>query len=399
MRPSRGALWCLLLSILGIALSGYLFFIHLGLMRGELLGGPVCGGTGAFNCHAVTAGAWGSFLGMPLALWGILGYLTVFALAVLALDSAELAGPVAVLIFLLSLLFVLVDVGLFFLMAFVIQFYCAFCLLTYAVNVALLVCAARSLNRPLPHAIAAAGPSLQALMPSRARPAVGVFWGILLVGMVGTVGVHLSTTFVSRGNMGAMRKQMRDFLAKQPRVTIDTTGDPVLGQPGGWLQIVEFSDFLCPACQRSSRLNPIILASHRRDAALVFKHYPLDTSCNARIQNMLHPGACTVAAVSECVHLQGKFWAFHDLVFAKGHDYNVGAVEKDVAKLGIDMDQYHACMAAGRGLEAVQRDIAEAQKIGVLSTPTYIINGVPMAGGINPMIFEDFLAVLRENDR
>ena len=57
MRASRAPAWCLVLSLLGIGLCAYLFLLHLGLQRGELLGGPVCSVSGALNCHAVTGGS------------------------------------------------------------------------------------------------------------------------------------------------------------------------------------------------------------------------------------------------------------------------------------------------------------------------------------------------------
>ena len=73
MLSTRGSSWCVLFGVVGLGLAGYLVYLHLGLLRGELLGGPACG-SGAFNCHAVTAGAWGTVLGVPLAFWGIIGY-------------------------------------------------------------------------------------------------------------------------------------------------------------------------------------------------------------------------------------------------------------------------------------------------------------------------------------
>ena len=67
MRMQRGAAWCLVLSLIGLGLAGYLTVLHLGLLRGELLGGAVCGASGALNCHVVTGGPWGKVLGMPPA--------------------------------------------------------------------------------------------------------------------------------------------------------------------------------------------------------------------------------------------------------------------------------------------------------------------------------------------
>ena len=85
---ARALIVCLLFSLIGIGLSGYLSFLHLGVLRGELLGGAACSSSGLFNCHAVTAGAWGSLFGIPLSIWGITGYLSVLSIALLGRQSA-----------------------------------------------------------------------------------------------------------------------------------------------------------------------------------------------------------------------------------------------------------------------------------------------------------------------
>jgi protein-disulfide isomerase len=106
-----------------------------------------------------------------------------------------------------------------------------------------------------------------------------------------------------------------------------------------------------------------------------------------------------VAAAAECAHSQGRFWGFHDLIFERGGIYNIGHLERDAERLGLDMARFRACLQSGEGMEAVKRDIAEAVKIGVPSTPTYVINGVPMVGMLNPATFEEMAAVLREARR
>ncbi|MBI3330972.1 MAG: hypothetical protein HYZ96_02540, partial [Candidatus Omnitrophica bacterium] len=134
MRPARGAAWCVALSLIGLGLSGYLVFVHVGLMRGELLGGTACSAAGSvFNCHAVASGPWSTVLGMPLALWGALGYLAAFALALWTRQAGADAVHGVTLLVLPAALFVAIDLALFTLMAVVIRVYCLFCLLTYAV--------------------------------------------------------------------------------------------------------------------------------------------------------------------------------------------------------------------------------------------------------------------------
>jgi protein-disulfide isomerase/uncharacterized membrane protein len=398
MRPARGIGLCLFLSLVGIGLSGYLLFLHLGLLRGELLGGAACTDSGLFNCHAVTSGTWGSFLGIPLALWGILGYITVLALALLGAQSTEWARHALTLLFLLAALFVGIDLVLFGLMVFVIRFYCLFCLLTYAVNLSLLVVLARSLAYPWPGALRYGGAALVALLPTRARPAAWLFWGMIVLGLAGAGGLHASTTFLSRGTLGNVRNQLREVVLKQPRVSLEVAGDPRIGSPNAPLQLVEFSDFLCPACQRASKLNTIILANHRRDASFVFKHYPLDTTCNDKIQRMVHPNACQASAATECAHEQGRFWALHDHLFRKlkGTQYNVAELERDAEASGLSMTAFRECLQSGRGMEAVKRDIAEAARLGIRSTPTYVVNGLLMPGLLTPATFNELLDVLRE---
>ncbi|MDP3703608.1 MAG: vitamin K epoxide reductase family protein [Candidatus Omnitrophota bacterium] len=396
MRAPRAAVACLVLSLIGIGLAGYLTFLHIGLMRGELLGGAVCGGSGVLNCHVVTGSAFSSVLGIPLALWGLIGYIVVIALALLARQSPEWASHALALIMVLALLFVAIDAVLLVLMAFVIRYFCLFCLATYAVNLSLLVVAARSLGRPWIEALQEAGDSVGTLWPSEQRPVTWFFWAVVLLGVTGVMGLHAATTFVSRGTLGSVQKQIREFVSKQTRVALDVTGDPMLGNPKALLQIVEFSDFLCPSCQRASKMNPVLLANHRNDAVFVFKHFPLDTMCNDKVSRMVHPGACHLAAASECAHLQGKFWPFHDRIFEAAERHQTPNVETIVRELGLNPGQFQACMSSGQGMAAVKRDIADAAKVNVTSTPTYVVGGIPVPGGFTPRTFEDFVSVLKE---
>jgi len=395
MRSTRAATWCMVFSLVGLGLCAYLFILHLGLMRGDLLGGPACGSDGAFNCHAVTASRWGVLFGVPLALWGMLGYLAVLALARLVGHSEEWAPHLLTVIFCLAAAYVIADLFLFGVMALELRAYCLFCLGTYLVNLALLVLSGCALGYPWPQAIGRLPAALGTLVPSGQRRAAWLFWDTFLVAAVAVAGLHLATIYVSRGSLGSMRKQIADFAAKQPRVSIQTEGDPSIGPAEAPIHLVEFSDFLCPACQRASKMNHVILAGHRRDVHFVFKQYPLDTNCNT-IPRSVHPGACLIAAATECAHRQGKFWELHDLIFKDGPRYNFSALPADAQRLGLNVEQFQACLDSGEGMEAVKRDIAEAQRVGVNSTPTYVINGLPVPGGITPALFDDLLHVLRQ---
>ncbi len=400
MRPSRAGQICLFLSFIGLGIAGYLEFLHIALLRGELIGGVACGASGsAFNCHAVTASRFGSFLGIPLALWGVLGYLAAATLAFIASEFPNAAVSAMTGLSLLSLLFVVVDLALLAAMAFVIRYFCPLCLATYGINVLLFLIATWGTARPLGEIIGSTGKTLGEWVPRIGAALPSLLWGVVLVGLLGIVALNTATLYVARGSSAGFRKQMSDFVGEKKRVTVDTQGDPTHGPANPTLRIVEFSDFLCPSCQRASQFNPIMLAGHR-DASFTFKNFPLDQACNAGINRTVHPSACQVAAAGECANEQGKFWPMHDIFFKAGPEYKVADLDSDAQKVGLDMSAFKACMDSGRGLEAVKRDTAEGNRINVTRTPTYIVDGVVVEGLLNPVMADELFAILeREKPR
>ncbi len=395
MKASRAGLVCALLSLIGIGVCGYLTFVHLAMLRGELVGGVACGASGTlFNCHAVTGSSLGTFAGLPLSLWGIIGYWLAFSLSVVAWQFPEWSEHALVSLVGLSLACVVVDAALFAQMILVIGYLCPLCLATYAVNLLIVLVAKRAVGRPWSTLLARLPSSVHALALRPHVPVTWLVWGMVVAGSLGVVGVQAATSFIIQGLPGALKKQMVQFVSQQPRAHVDTAGDPRLGAADRPLEIVEFSDFLCPSCARAFRFNPILLAG-RKDVSFVFKHFPLDMSCNATMKRTVHPHACDLAIATECAHEQGKFWALHDKIFEAQSKYDYQELERDAQTLGLDVAAFRTCRDGGRGLEAVRRDIAEAERLHVTSTPTYFLNGYPVTGIMSPPVFEELLETIR----
>jgi protein-disulfide isomerase/uncharacterized membrane protein len=399
MRVHAGATACIILSAFGLALAAYLGFMHLGLLRGELLGGFGCSsGPGLLNCHAVTSSRWGSLFGIPLWVWGMFGYLAALNLASIAWCFPDWAGRALGALAGLAAFFVAVDAVLLAIMLTQIRYLCLFCLGTYAVNVLLLLTSRASAGIPWRRLIPEVLAAVRTFMPSTQRPLAWLFAVMLVLSAAGSYGLHAATRYVSQGDPAQMRSHLRQFVQTSPRVAVDLAGDPVMGADRPLETMVEFSDFFCPVCQRASQFNTILLAGHRNSLRFVFKHFPLDASCNGTVRRNVHPGACTVAAASECAHEQGKFWLFHDRVFEEGHEYELTQIAEDVRALGLDPERFQQCMDAGRGLEAVKRDIAEGERLGVSSTPTYFVNGIKVSGVMTPAMYDELVNILRGPD-
>jgi cyclophilin family peptidyl-prolyl cis-trans isomerase len=91
------------------------------------------------------------------------------------------------------------------------------------------------------------------------------------------------------------------------------------------------------------------------------------------------------AEASECAGDQGKFWEYHDKLFASQQGENQGAFSKDnlkkfAADLKLDTTKFNQCLDSGQFTEKVKKATQDAQQLGVQGTPTVFINGINIPG-------------------
>jgi protein-disulfide isomerase len=154
-----------------------------------------------------------------------------------------------------------------------------------------------------------------------------------------------------------------------PRLDVDAVG-PSMGPENARVTIVEFSDFQCPYCRRAGPVVKSLLERYPEDIRVVYRHLPLD----------FHERAKPAAEASACADEQGAFWPYHDLVFE-----NPGALADEdltryASELGIDSEALGACLAAGRGRDVVEADLAVARSFGISGTPAFVVNGILLSG-------------------
>jgi protein-disulfide isomerase len=157
------------------------------------------------------------------------------------------------------------------------------------------------------------------------------------------------------------------------RAPIDLSGAPSRGPADARVTIVEFSDFHCPFCKRVQPTLNELLAKYPNDVRLVYKHMPLD---------QLHPQARRAAEASWCAQQQGKFWEFHDQLYAGGPDGTDANLAAVAARVGLDAAKFQQCMASGEAAAEVQRHVAEGNRFGVSGTPGFFVNGRFLNGAV-----------------
>ncbi len=194
---------------------------------------------------------------------------------------------------------------------------------------------------------------------------------LILLGTGGTV------VDVMREAVPTQVEAQREELPEEKVVSVGVDDDPTLGSSEAKVTIIEFSDFQCSFCQRFwSETLPLIKESYVNtgQARLVYRDFPIDS---------IHPFARKAAEAAECADEQGKFWEYHDVLFANFDSWQQPGTEafKAMAKnLGLDESKFGACVDSGKYAQEVQKDLQDGSKAGITGTPTFFVNGVKIEG-------------------
>jgi len=108
-----------------------------------------------------------------------------------------------------------------------------------------------------------------------------------------------------------------------------------------------------------------LLEKYPQQVKLVFKNYPLSS----------HKYARKAAAAALAAHAQGRFWDFHDALFASHNKLNDVSVEEIRVRLELDKSTFDLQREAPQVMDQIKRDIQWAREAGVRGTPSVFING------------------------
>lgn len=168
-----------------------------------------------------------------------------------------------------------------------------------------------------------------------------------------------------------------------PTTQVRIDGAPALGPSDAPVTVVEFSDYLCPACRKGHDTVKRIREKYAGKIRWVFKDYPLDR----------HPGARELAIAARCAHEQGKFWAYQDRLFSGEKPPEPGEAAACAGAVGLDPARFRERLADPRLSKELEASIADAREAGIGSTPTFVING-RMRTGVPS--FEEFGALIEQ---
>ncbi len=169
------------------------------------------------------------------------------------------------------------------------------------------------------------------------------------------------------------------ILLQPPRVEVSYDPERVRGNPKAPVIIVEFSDFQCPYCQQVQPTLKDLLAKHEGQIALAYRDLPLKD---------IHPQAPLAAEAGRCAGEQGKFWEYHDLLFANQNKLDHAGLLGLAGSLKLDEKQFDSCLTSEKYKAQIQQDIQDGLRAGVSGTPGFFISGVYLNGAQPETVFE-----------
>jgi protein-disulfide isomerase len=157
------------------------------------------------------------------------------------------------------------------------------------------------------------------------------------------------------------------------------TEAPSMGRADAKVTVEVWSDFQCPFCARGATTVKQLREKYGDKVRIVFRHQPLPMHAQARL----------AAAASMAAHEQGKFWEFHDALFANQRALDRDSLEALAGKLNLDMERFRRALSSSTWSNYVETEVAEAQRRGVSGTPTFFINGKAVIGAQPVGVFEE----------
>ena len=171
-------------------------------------------------------------------------------------------------------------------------------------------------------------------------------------------------------------------LLQAPKTDVSFDRTRLRGDPKAPITVVEFADYQCPYCKQVETTVKELLKKYPGQVNLAFRDFPLAS---------IHPYSEKASEAARCAGQQGKFWEFHDALFASQTKLDEPGLNAIAQTLALDEKSFQACLASGEYKTQISRDQEDGRKAGVSSTPGFFVNGVFLSGAQPEAAFEKII--------
>ncbi len=199
---------------------------------------------------------------------------------------------------------------------------------------------------------------------------------LVTVGAIAVAAVLVGVVFFSSRGSAAPSSTIREPLVFTPTANADGLA---LGSSTAPVTMQVWSDFQCPGCDAFAYGTEIDIVDKyvtTGQVRLVYEDVWFIGASQGNTESL------ESAAAARCAGEQGRFWPYHDYLFANQGAENGGWVTRGLidgiaTKLGLDMGAFKACYEAGEAHQQVKDNTALSQKVPIGGTPTIVLNGTP----------------------
>jgi len=163
--------------------------------------------------------------------------------------------------------------------------------------------------------------------------------------------------------------------------------DHVFGVQNSKVVLIEYGDYECPYCDEAYSPIKSVVTQYENQISFVFRNFPLTT---------LHPDALAGAGAAEAAGLQGKYWDYHDLLYANQSDWDslsgdqlTNVFVSFAKQLGLNSSKFEADLSATSVTQKISFDQALGGKLGIDSTPSFYLDGTSLNGTVENQIVQD----------
>lgn len=167
-----------------------------------------------------------------------------------------------------------------------------------------------------------------------------------------------------------------------------TATDWVAGAPTATVELVEYSDFQCPACGFYYPWVKQLQAKFASQLKFAYRYFPLSS---------IHKDAQLSAEAAEAAGQQGKFWEMHDKLFDNqavwSESDSAESIFSGYAKdLGLNITKFATDLKSDATSARVAADYDNGTSIGVNHTPTFFLNGKEIQNPTSYANFEELIS-------
>lgn len=379
----------LVFSLVGLVASGAATYTHY-----RMLADPTytsfCDVSATWSCTEVYRSVYGSFMGIPVALFGGIWFAFATLLSLAGLTARpDTKDSVSGYLFLGSTLALAVVLFLAYASFVRLGVKCPLCVITYVAVIGLFIVSGSASSLPMLSLPKRAASDLKVLFSTPLALLLALLWA---GGSVSLVAFFPREASVVAGEAAPapsqdQRSQLERFMATAPRVPLAVPNE------GAKVLIVKFADYQCPACgQAYQAYKPILAkyaASHPGMVKMVMKDYPLDMACNATMRQTLHGAACDAAVAVRLAGPKNRAEQLEEWLYTHQSEMTPASVRQAAKDIG-QVTDFEAKYAATIAL--VKGDIALGQSLRVSQTPTFFINGIKVDGAWAPQFFDQAIA-------